>query len=137
METWGRTHHRRITNLLMTGNLIVQWNSQRLVYALVMLSGVASFFLGLICFIIDTQPIAVWVTILVASLISYSLIQAVKMVSSRRFLHFGTDPRRSFLQRIFSTPDYFAEGERSRDIMGRRQQAVAVMYKFCSDQRFV
>ena len=35
--------------------------------------------------------------------------------------------RRRFLRRIFSTPDYFAEEKRSRDVIARRQQAVAVI----------
>lgn len=101
-----------------------------------MLSGVASFFLGLIFFIIDTQPVVVWVTILLISLVSTGLIQTVKMVSSLGFLQFGPDSR-SFYRRIFSPPHYFAEEKRSREVMVRRQQAVAVMYRFCSDQRFV
>ena len=105
-------------------------------YALVMLTGVASFFLGLIFFIIDTQPVAVWLTILLASLLSNALIQAVKAVSSRAFLQFGPD-NRPWFRRIFSTPEYFAEEKRSRDVMARRQQVVAVVYKFCSDLRFV
>ena len=101
-----------------------------------MLTGVASFFLGLILFIIDTQPVAVWVTILIASLISYALIQGIKAVSSYGFLQFGPDSR-SLFQRLFSPPDYFAEEKRSREVMIRRQKAVAAMYKLCSDQGFV
>lgn len=118
VKSWGRTHHRHITNLLITGNLIARWNIQRFVYALVMLTGVVVFFLGLI------------------SLISYSLIQTVKAVSSLGYLHFGRD-HRSFLRRIFSEPDYFAEEKRSREASAKRQQVVAAMYKLCSDQRFV
>jgi hypothetical protein len=101
-----------------------------------MLTGVASFFLGLIFFIIDTQPFAVWFTIILTSFISYILIQLVKTVSSRRFLQFGPDSR-PFLRRMLSTPDYFAEEKKSKDVMLRRQQVVEVMYKFCSDRRFV
>jgi len=136
VKSWGRTHHRHITNLLVTGNLIAQWNIQRFAYVSVMVSGVASFFLGLTFFIIDTQPVAVWVTILIISLVSTGLIQTVLMVSSRRFLQFGPDSR-SLFQRIFSTPDYFAEEKHYRAGMARRQQAVAFMYKFCSDRRSV
>jgi hypothetical protein len=47
-----------------------------------MINGVASFFFGLIFFIIDTQPVAVWVTILLISVVSTGLIQTVKVVSS-------------------------------------------------------
>ena len=136
LRAWKRAHHLHITNLLITGNLIAQWNIQRFVYALVMLTGVASFFLGLIFFIIDTQPVAVWVTILLTSPISYSMIQGVKAVSSRRFLQFGPDSR-SLFQQIFSTPDYFAEEKQYRAGMVRRQQSMAFMYKLCSDQRFI
>ena len=122
--------------MLITGNLIAQWNIQRFVYAFMMLTRVGSFFIGLIFFIIDTQPVAVWVTILLISIISYILIQGVKAVSSCGFLQFGPDSQ-SFIQQMFSTPDYVAEEERSRDAMKRRQKVVAVMYKLYSDQEIV
>ena len=38
LRAWKRAHHLHITNLLITGNLIAQWNIQRFVYALVMLT---------------------------------------------------------------------------------------------------
>jgi hypothetical protein len=136
VKLWGRTHHRHITNLLITGNHIARWNIQRFAYVSVMINGVASFFFGLIFFIIDTQPVAVWITILLISVVSTGLIQTVKAVSSLGTLQFGSDSR-SFFRRIFSPPDYLAEEKRSREVMARRQQAVAVMYKFCSDQGFV
>ena len=101
-----------------------------------MISGVASFFLGLIFFIIDTQPFAVWATILAISVASTALIQTVKVVSSLGFLQFGPDSR-PLLRRIFLPPNYFTEEKTSRDVLVRRQQAVALMYTFCSAQGFV
>ena len=56
----GESSHHNL--LITTDNLIAWWNIQRFLYAFVMLTGVASFFLGLISFIIDTQPVAVCIS---------------------------------------------------------------------------
>jgi len=144
-RAWGRTHHRRITNLFITGNLIAQWNSRGFVNALVMATGVISFFLGLSFFIIDTQPIAVWLTILLTSLISYALIAVIKDVSSSGLLdlvEFGHDSRslsKRFRQFISILIDNAIEGKKkkSRDVMLERQRVVGVIYKLCSDRSFM
>jgi hypothetical protein len=122
--------------MLITGHLIAQWNVQRFIYALVMLTGVAAFFLGLIFFIVDTQPQVVWLTILLTSLVFYILIQGVQTASSFRSLPFGPDPRPR-LQRILSPPEYLVEENRSRHVMFERQNLVAGVYKLCKDQGYV
>jgi hypothetical protein len=145
VKTWGKTHHRLITDLLITGNLIAQWNIQGLVNTFVMSTGVMSFFLGLIFFIIDTQPFAVWVTILIISLTCNTLIVAAKDVSSSGFLdlEFSLDSQSlsQRIQRFFSTllvdTGIEKRKKRSRDVMFERQRVVAVMYKLCSDRSFV
>ena len=60
------------------------------------ITGVGSFFLGLIFFIIDTQPVAVWVTILLISLISYILTQGIKWCLPVDFCSLDPIPGRCF-----------------------------------------
>ena len=57
--------------MFITGRLIIGRNLHSIMQALVMWAGVAVFFPGLVFFIIDTQPQAIWVTVLSISARSY------------------------------------------------------------------
>ena len=57
--------------MFIVGHTISRWNVQSFVYSLLMLAGVEVFFLGLIFFLIDTQPRVVWLTTILISCFAY------------------------------------------------------------------
>ena len=110
--------------MFLTGNLIARWNTQSFIYALVMLGGVAVFFLGLIFFILDTQPRVVWLTILLTSCITYFLIQGVQAICG----YLVSRGLRSPLRDCMAPNDYLAEERKSKKAMRRRERMLSVAY---------
>lgn len=121
--------------MLITGELISRWNTQSFIYALVMLVGLAVFFLGLIFFMIDTQPRVVWLTILLISCTSYLMIQAVQAAGARGYMPFHRALSRSPLQRLTSRPAFLKERYEWQAAMRRREEVLSVVYEACTSEK--
>jgi hypothetical protein len=114
--------------MFVTGSQIARWNTQSFVYALVMIAGVGVFFLGLLFFIIDSQPRVVWLTTLLISGIAYILIVGVQL-----FCGFLASIRSLPSARRFTfTPHSLTIERRHRKIMCERAHYLLTVYEACS-----
>ncbi|KAF8520022.1 hypothetical protein BU17DRAFT_65666 [Hysterangium stoloniferum] len=82
LRLWKREHYRNVRFMRITSKHIRRWNRQSAIYTLVMQLGIACFWLGLLFFLIDTQNIEIWLTVLLIAVVAYILIFGVEALGS-------------------------------------------------------
>jgi len=111
----------------------MSWNFHSNMQILVMWTGVFVFFLGLVFFIIDTQPRVIWVTVLSISTSSYFLLMGLQGVLHMVYAARQAVPglaRQPWFRRFLYLSSQSLPG-RSRAFMANRQRVLLMVMYAC------
>jgi len=124
-RSWARNHLQHVNDMFTTSHLIMSRNLHSNMQILVMWTGVFVFFLGLVFFIIDTQPRVIWVTVLSISTSSSFLLVGLQGVLRR--VYAARQPA------IYHLASQGLLG-RSRALMAERQRVLLMVLFACLDR---